>query len=126
LVVVAGPLSNKLTGYYVSQGLALGFRFFNGYAQIVYQNNVLAQMPEGAIGKGQDMFVVQAFKDGDRPVLAIWGIGAQGTLASGVWLVSNFNRLGSLNHSTYIYAWTDSNGDNYPQPNEISLVYVGD
>ena len=126
LVVVAGPLSNKLTGYYVSQGLALGFRFFNGYAQIVYQNNVLAQMPEGAIGKGQDMFVVQAFMDGDRPVLAIWGIGAQGTLASGVWLLSNFSHLGSLNHSTYIYAWTDSNGDNYPQSNEFSLVYVGD
>jgi hypothetical protein len=126
LVLVAGPAANPVVNYYVSQGLALGFRFFNGYAQIVYRSNVLAQMPEGDIGKGKDMFVVQAFEDGGRPVLAIWGIGAQGTLASGVWLVSSFSNLGSLNHSTYIYTWTDSNGDNYPQPNEFSLVYVGD
>lgn len=126
LLLVAGPIANPVLRYYSSQELAVGFGFSNGYAQVVYRCEVLAQMPERDIGSGKDIFVVQALKDGDRSILAIWGIGAQGTLASGVWLVNNFSQLGSLNNSIYIYGWTDSNGDIYAQPDEISLIYQGD
>jgi hypothetical protein len=130
LVVVAGPLANKLTSYYQSQGLTVGFRWGNvngvSYAQIVNRGQVLAQMPESEIGSGKDIFVVQAIQDNDgRLVLMLWGIGAQGTLASGVWFVSNYSTLGSLNNSIYVYSWVDANGDGFPQPGEITLIYQG-
>jgi len=126
LLLVAGPLANTVLKYYASQGLAANFRFSGGSAQIVYRGQVLAEMPAGDIGTGKDMFIVQAFRDGNRSVLTIWGVGAQGTLASGVWLIGNSAQLGSLQHSIYIYSWTDSNGDGYTQPEEISLMYQGD
>jgi len=126
LLLVAGPLANTVLKYYVSQGLAASFRFLGSSGQIVYRGQVLAEMPAGDIGAGKDMFVVQALKDGNRSVLTIWGVGAQGTLASGVWLIGNSGQLGSLQHSIYVYGWADLNGDGYAQPDEISLIYQGD
>ena len=130
LVLVAGPLANKVVSYYQSQGLTVSFRWANvngvSYAQITYQSQVLAQMRESDIGSGKDIFVAQAIRDSDgRLVLMLWGIGAQGTLASGVWFVSNYSTLGSMANSIYVYSWTDGNGDKFPQPDEISLTYQG-
>jgi hypothetical protein len=130
LVLVAGPLANKVVSYYQSQGLSAGFRWANvngvSYAQVIHRGQVLAQMRESDIGSGKDIFVVQTIRDGDgRFVLMLWGIGAQGTLASGVWFVSNFSALGSLTDSIYIYSWTDTNGDKFPEPGEITLAYQG-
>ena len=134
LVLVAGPIANKVVGYYASLGLTPGFRFAGvsgvSYAQIILGNHVIAQMPESHIGKGKDMFVVHVFQDGNRPVLVTWGVGAQGTLASGVWIVSNFSTFNTLTtNGLYVYQWTDgANGgplDGFPQPSEITLLYQG-
>jgi hypothetical protein len=133
LVPVAGPIANKVLNYYSGRGLTPGFRFSGGYAQIILGNHVLAQMPESQIGTGTDMFVVHLFRDptGGRYVLAIWGIGAQGTLASGVWLSdvgdnpSWQSRLSSMSDGLYICQWTDANGDAFPQPSEITVIYQG-
>jgi len=130
LVLVAGPLANKVVGYYQSQGLTASFRWANvngvSYGQIVYHGQVLAQMRESDIGSGKDIFVVQTIRDGDGLlVLMFWGIGAQGTLASGVWFISNYSSLGSMTNSIYVYSWTDANGDKFPQPSEITLTYQG-
>ena len=130
LVLVAGPLANKVTGYYQSQSLTVAFRWGNingvSYAQIVNRGQVLAQMRENEIGTGKDIFVVQTIRDSDgRLVLMLWGIGAQGTLASGIWFVSNYSTMGSFSNSIYVYSWADTNGDTFPQPNEITLSYQG-
>jgi hypothetical protein len=132
---VAGPIANKVVGYYVSIGLTPGFRFWTdpntgvNYAQIILGNHVIQQMQTSQIGTGTDMFVVHAFQDGNRLVLVTWGIGAQGTLASGVWLVSNFPTLNTLTKGLYVYQWTDgANGnplDGFPQPGEITQIYSG-
>ncbi len=128
LVPVAGPIANQIVKYYAARGLTPGFRFSaDGYAQIVLGDRVLAQMPASQIGTGTDMFVVHVFRDptDGRLVLVIWGIGAQGTLASGVWLVSNFSSFSSMSDGLYVYQWTDSNSDNFPQPGEITPLYQG-
>ena len=87
-------------------------------------------MKTSLIGTGTDMFVVHVFQDGTRPVLVTWGIGAQGTLASGVWLVSNFSTFSTLT----LMACTCTSGptaptavrlDGFPQPGEITLLYQG-
>ena len=135
LVLVAGPLANKVVGYYASIGLTPGFRFWNdpntgvNWSQIILGNHVIAQMQTSLIGTGTDMFVVHVFQDGNRPVLVTWGVGAQGTLASGVWLVSNFSTFNTLTKGLYVYQWTDgANGnplDGFPQPGEITQIYAG-
>jgi hypothetical protein len=134
LVLVAGPIANKVVGYYASLGLTPGFRFGGvsgvSYAQIILGNHVIAQMRESDIGTGKDMFVVHVFKDGSRFVLVTWGIGAQGTLASGIWIVSNFSTFSTLTtNGLYVFQWTDgSNGnplDGFPQPGEITPLYAG-
>ena len=75
------------------------------------------------------MFVVHVFQDGNRLVLVTWGVGAQGTLASGVWLDSNFSTFNTLTKGLYVYQWTDgANGnplDGFPQPSEITQIYAG-
>ena len=134
LVLVAGPLANKVVGYYASLGLTPGFRFSTvsgvSYAQIILGNHVIAQMQTSQIGTGTDMFIVHVFQDGNRLVLVTWGVGAQGTLASGVWLVSNFSTFNTLTtNGLYVYQWTDgANGnplDGFPQPGEITQIYSG-
>jgi hypothetical protein len=132
---VAGPLANKVVGYYASIGLTPGFRFWTdpntgvNYAQIILGNHVIAQMRESDIGKGKDMFVVHVFQDGNRLVLVTWGVGAQGTLASGVNIVSNFSTFNTLTNGLYVYQWIDGANDNpldgFPQPGEITQIYAG-
>lgn len=74
----------------------------------------------------EDYFVIQAFKDGSRNALVLWGMSAEGTYASGVCFADLvWPHIADFEESYYIYCWQDLNGDGVQTSNEMSLKASG-
>ena len=74
----------------------------------------------------KDYFVFQIYRDGERYIFSEWGICAEGTYAGGLcFIVHIWPNIEIYTKSYYIYSWTDSNNDDMPQPEEITLEASG-
>lgn len=130
IVAFGGKYADIVTKYYENQGIARVWcdqnsthysfkRVDNG--QIVYTVATSTYNPSV-----KDYFVIQAFKDGSRTVLTQWGIGAQGTYASGLCFADLvWPHIADFGDSFYVYCWEDLNGDGIQTANEISLKASG-
>jgi hypothetical protein len=71
-----------------------------------------------------DYFIMEAFQDGGHTVIVLYGIGAPGTLASGVYFYSQVApNPSSYPASAYIVQWQGAN-PNVPLPTDTyKIVY---
>ena len=130
IVTFGGKMANKITNYYEDHLLAkIGYDTNSSHAlfkklatgEIVYAVSYATFDPSV-----KDYFVVQAFKDGGRTVLVLWGISAYGTYANGVCFADLvWPHIADFSDSYYIYSWEDLNGDGIQTTNEILLKTSG-
>jgi hypothetical protein len=129
-VVVAGPLANPTTAFYEKNGLAhLKFQFNgDGTWSIVHEPDgvVALHIVPSALNSGDDYFTMQAFRDNGHWVIELWGLGAPGTLASGVYLDMQFTNLSNLSAGSYVIHWRDTNGNGIPDSGDtFTVVFSG-
>ena len=73
------------------------------------------------IRSGQDMFVIESFTDNSgNNVLIVYGYGWKGTFAAGKFLKSISSNISSYTNSYYVFKWSDADGDDFVDLNEIS------
>lgn len=130
VVIFGGKYLNNVTKYYERQGFAVVWCDDNSTYYTfkrVDTGQVIFTVATSTYNQNvKDYFVIQAFKDGNRTVLAQWGIGAQGTYASGLCFADLvWPHIADYGGSYYIYCWQDLNGDGIQDTNEISLITSG-
>lgn len=74
-----------------------------------------ASLPTSIINLGQDMFVIEVYKDAsNRSVLLSYGFGWKGTYAAGKYFDTMiYPNLGSYPYGWIIVEWNDTNGDGF-------------
>ncbi|MGD0329693.1 MAG: DUF1080 domain-containing protein [Nitrososphaeria archaeon] len=74
-----------------------------------------ASLPSSIINQGQDMFVIEVYKDAsNRPVMLCYGFGWKGTYAAGKYFNTMiYPNLASYPYSWVIVKWNDTNGDGF-------------
>ncbi len=95
--------------YYDSANDIFRFQYWNG------TNIPGASLPHSVINQGEDMFVIETYKDANnRFVMLCYGFGWKGTYAAGKYFnIMIYPNLGSYSHSWIIVKWNDTNGDGF-------------
>lgn len=128
IVIVAGPLVNEVTQYYV-QTTAQTVLYFDYKTTCLLRRDTNATVACGPTGPTQDVLAIEAFRDTTgRPVYVLWGIGYQGTFAAITYLVEFIlKNPASYSNSWYVFRWSDASsgssansipdaGDSYTDP----------
>ena len=130
IVTFGGRFANRLVAYYEDAGLAkIGFAN-NGthriFRRISDGTHVHAVDSSTYNESEKDYFVFQVYADGGRYILSEWGIRAPGTYAGGTCFIDIiYPNLQDYTDQFYIFSWTDTNNDDMPQPEEITLETSG-
>jgi len=130
IVTFGGRYANRLVAYYEDAGVAkVGF-LNNGTHRIfrrISDGEHLYAVDFSTYNESEkDYFVIQAYGDGARYVLSMWGIRAPGTYAGGTCFIDIVcPNIQDCTDQYYIFSWTDSNSDGMPQPDEITLETSG-
>ena len=126
IVSFGGPFVNPLVKY-AESNLALRanrapVRFYYDSAKGAFTFQHLdgssipgASLPSSVINHGEDMFVVESYRDGaGRFILLCYGFGWKGTYAAGKYFQTVvYPHLGSFDANWVIVRWEDSNGDGF-------------
>jgi hypothetical protein len=124
-VVLAGPLANPTTAYYETHGLApLTFSSSGGNAIFMQGGSTVFSVSMASLSSTNDYFIMEAFQDGGHTVIVLYGIGAPGTLASGVYFDNFvFTDLANYSAGAYIVHWEGAT-PNVPLPTDTyKIVY---
>jgi hypothetical protein len=129
IVLFGGPIVNAGVNHYEKKKMAP-----------VYYNNVdgvnywytadgkrldETRLTSSQINSGQDMFVIETFNDdAGNNVLIVYGYGWKGTFAAGKLLKSINSNINSYTASFYIFKWSDADGDDFVDLNEISTTPI--
>jgi len=126
IVTFGGRYANRMVRYYEDAGIAKVGYGNNGthhlFTRISDGSHLYAVEGSTYDEDERDYFVLQIYEDLDRYVLSEWGIGARGTYAGGLCFIDIiYPNLKDYTDYYYIFSWTDLNGDDMPQSDEISL-----
>jgi tryptophan synthase beta subunit len=77
-------------------------------------------------GGSQDIGLIEAFVDQNgNTVIVFSGFGWKGTFVSGLFFKTTLiSQLPTMTDSWYIYSWSDSNGNGFPDISEVSPTPV--
>lgn len=131
VVLSGGPIVQVLVKYYESNRIApVYYKAENGLAYWFHKNGTRIEETEIDPNLQNDMFVVEHFLDPyGNAVLIIYGFTGSGTFAGAKFFKSIIHPdIRSYTHSYYIYQWSDTNGDYFPDISEInpSPIAFGD
>ena len=132
IVLFGGPLVNEAVHYYEVNGIApLHWGLVGGWTSGTeyYYNQTeqaVASLPISAIVSNQDMGLIEAFMDQNGNTVIIFsGFGWKGTFFSGVYFKTVLiSQLSTMPDSWYIYSWTDSNSNGFPEVTEVNPTPV--
>ena len=132
IVLFGGPLVNEAVHYYEANGIApLHWGLVGGWTSGTeyYYNQTgqaVASLPILAILSNQDMGLIEAFMDQNGNTVIIFsGFGWKGTFFSGVYFRTVLmSQLSTMTDSWYIYSWTDSNSNGFPEVTEVNPTPV--
>ena len=130
LVAFAGPGVNGVVDYYEDAGASpVYFQWAaNGdYAWYDRQGGLVASMPHSAGQAGTtDKFLIEYFKDANNnKVFIIYGFAWKGTYAGGVFFKTYIlPNITSFTHGWYVFQWNDTNGNDLPDPYEVTTTPV--
>jgi len=130
IVTFGGRFANRMVRYYEDAGIALVGYGWDGtshlFTRISDGSHLYAIEDSTYNATEKDYFVFQIYKDEDMYVFSEWGICAEGTYAGGTCFIDIiYPNLYKYTNQYYIFSWTDSNNDNMPQPEEITLETSG-
>jgi hypothetical protein len=110
-LVVAGPLANPTTAFYESNGFTpLTFSLSGGNAIFKQGASTVFSVSMTSLTSTNDYFIMETFQDGGHTVIVLYGIGAPGTLASGVYFDSFvFTNPANYPAGAYIVHWQGTN-----------------
>ncbi|MFB3889698.1 MAG: nitrous oxide reductase family maturation protein NosD [Candidatus Bathyarchaeia archaeon] len=124
IITSGGPFVNPVVKYAESDTTTLADRapiqFLEGDSIFYFQywngtSIAGASLPLSVINHGEDMFVIETYRDVDRRyVLLCYGFGWKGTYAAGKYFDTTiWPNLSSYNVSWVIVKWQDTNGDDF-------------
>jgi sugar lactone lactonase YvrE len=125
-VVVGGRATNPTTAYYEDNGFAPlktqvsggDVLFFNGATRFY-------SVSLASLSSTNDYFVLETFQDSGHTVIVMYGIGAPGASAGGVYFDMQFGIISSLTKASYIVHWVGTT-PNVPLPADAyTIVYQG-
>jgi len=127
LVTVGGRGANPTLAYYEDNGLATLKFYFEGGNYVIKKGTTVAYtIVPSSVTTTNDYFVMETIPDGTHTVISLWGIGAPGTYASGIYFDGVFPTLSSLTQGWYIVRWQDLNSNGFPDyPTEFTIVASG-
>jgi len=127
LVTVGGRGANPTLAYYEDNGKATLKFYFEGGNYVIKKGTTVAYtIVPSSVTTTNDYFVMEAIPDGTHTVISLWGIGAPGTYASGIYFDGVFPTLSSLTQGWYIVRWQDLNSNGFPDyPTEFTIVASG-
>ena len=133
IVLFGGPLVNSVVHYYEANSIAsLHWSLVGGWSSGTefYLNRAgqpVASMSVQTVGGGsQDIGLIEAFVDQNgNTVIVFSGFGWKGTFVSGLFFKTTLiSQLPTMTDSWYIYSWSDSNGNGFPDISEVSPTPV--
>jgi len=125
LVMVGGRAANPTLAYYEDNGMAtLKFWVEGGMYVIKKGAAVVYTINPATLSATNDYFIMEVIQDGAHTVIALWGIGAPGTYAAGVYFDGKYTDLASLTAGYYVVRWTGAT--TVPvYPTEFTIVAEG-
>jgi hypothetical protein len=130
IVLFGGPLVNSPVHYCESRRLAPLYWSNSGGVNCFYKADGTrldaTALTSTQINNGQDMFTVESTIDdiGNR-IMIIYGYSWKGTFAGGKFFkFIMYPNLNTYTDSYYVFNWTDSNGDDFVDLDEISTTPV--
>ena len=130
IVAFGGRYANRMVRYFEDAGIAL-IGFVNNGTHLIFRRisdgaHIYAVDNSTYNADEKDYFVFQVYKDGDQYIFNEWGIHAEGTYAGGVCFIDIiYPNLQDYMDQYYIFSWTDSDNDDIPQAEEITLETSG-
>ena len=130
VVVLGNPTHHIATNYYENHGFTPISLSENSTHFILVDDStqIVGTLHKQALESGhQDMFVVQAFKDGKNDFLVIYGVGWRGTWAASIYLANAILKdLAEYSNAYFVFNWVDDGiQDGIPQFSEISKANFG-
>lgn len=130
IVTFGGRIANRMVRYFEENKIAKVGYGNNGTHHLftnIYDGSPLYAIDLATYNENErDYFVIQLYVDGNRYILSEWGICAEGTYAGGLCFIDKiWPNIESYSNQYYIFSWTDSNNDDMPQPEEITLETSG-
>jgi len=124
VISFGGPIVNPVVKYCESDGTPAEdrapIRFHDEGGMYYFQRGngegiPGASLPISVIGGGQDMFVIEVFRDGDgRYVMLCYGFGWKGTYAAGKYFHTEiYPNLDAYDVGWIIVKWEDTNGNGF-------------
>jgi hypothetical protein len=129
VVFFGGPCGHWCVSYCENAALTPVKYYYNASSNrcsfITQSGEHLGSLPATTNFNGEDMFVIEAFKDNSNNTIYIfYGITWKGTWAAGIYFHGVLDgQVDTLTGSRYIYHWIDLSGDGVPQPSEIHREY---
>ncbi|OGD54034.1 hypothetical protein A3K80_00260 [Candidatus Bathyarchaeota archaeon RBG_13_38_9] len=125
VVLFGGPVVNAPVNYYEKNRIAP--LYFNNAGGVLYWHLANGTrlddtaMTFSELETGNDMFVVEAFKDSSgNSIFIVYGYEWKGTFAGGKFFkFVIYPDISSYTDSFYVFRWTDSNGNDFADLNEI-------
>jgi len=124
-VVFAGPAANPTTAFYETNGFTPVTATVSG-GNLLFQKggSTVYTVSLASLSSTNDYFLLEAFNDGTHTVVVLYGVGAPGTLASGVYFDANFASFNPTNYpaSAYIVHWQGASSTPLPT-DTYTIVY---
>jgi hypothetical protein len=122
---VGGRLANPTTAFYEDKGFAPIHAQLSGGTVLFFKGaSKVYSVSLSSLSATDDYFVMETFQDNGHTIIALWGINAPGTMASGVYYDSQFTNLTTLTAgNAFIVHWQGAT-PNTPLPTDtFTIVY---